>query len=310
MKLILEYSLDGVARKTWLASDENLRVGKSTKADLVISSDNRMADIHFIIRATNRGWELSALDPRDAPVAVNQTPVSSHVISQGDRLTAGNTLFHVSIDGMPSSAAVPAESETDLAASDEPSPIYFFVNALPSKTFEYQVVCEMASEPTIVATLAESNRLAYGVNKRRLGSPELDPLKLDTADLYEEAPEAIRQVDSLQIVNASDELHSQNGRRELELVLRAARADAACLLFSTLEADALVEAKKLVWAWFVRPSIIRQQLTVGTSHLAEKLMSELSCIAIPHGSAGFSLFVEQTARERVENVLNVLATDA
>ena len=90
--------------------------------------------------------------------------------------------------------------------------------------------------------------------------------------------------------------------RELQL---ASRSDAACLVMSPMQPTDFFEAHKIVWAWFSRPSILAQQLALGSSVLAEKLLldGELAVLFNPVANSGLKLLTQVAQQDNVQRSL-------
>jgi hypothetical protein len=88
------------SRQVQLRSDQILKVGSSGWADLSVTSDPSMKEEHFEVRCSPEGCHVRALNA-DAPLFLNDEPITSAVVFDGDEIKAGSTMFRLSIQGGP-----------------------------------------------------------------------------------------------------------------------------------------------------------------------------------------------------------------
>lgn len=129
-------------RTVWLEKDIVLRVGQSTRADLIIGHDEHLGALHFDIRWNGEHAELSA--HRQFPFNLNgQTIATSSLAEDGAFVVAGRTSFLFRIvstdlraalpparaDAIPCTDALRAARKEALAALQLQSPLYALVDA-------------------------------------------------------------------------------------------------------------------------------------------------------------------------------------
>jgi pSer/pThr/pTyr-binding forkhead associated (FHA) protein len=304
MIIVIEYRTPkGETGLRWMGLEQTLRFGRTSRADVAIESDPSLADIHFAVTGIDGDWYVSALNSHHG-IFVNGQLVSRRVLEHDDEVQAGQTTFRISIEGK----AVAPRSEIAEVHRPEPviesQPVAFSVQQYPSKVAEFSIqvqdwqVAELLHK--FVSLRPWSDYHVYLVlNGKRFGKTPTTWSPGDK-DLFEHAPDEIRATDSLS-VSALDKSLTPEILAEFQ---RASRADAACMIFSPLNLDALLESHKVVWAWFSRPSTLAIQLSRGSSVLAEKLLldGELAMSFGTQPNSGLKLLIQVAQREKLQSV--------
>ena len=264
MRLILDIeSVDGSQQTAWMTDSQDLRIGRSSRADVCVEGDAALIDIHFVITGGPDGWSLQAA--RGAKVGVNGVPEQRCRLKHGDCIVAGQTEFRVTIEGQPvAEVARTAVQSPELTAKKTP----FTANMSMCASGVAQIVITLNDTPLIelVKKICGDAGLWVAVNEQRLGG-SIQLVNKQTEDLFAQAPEEIRATDSL--VLGDFELSSQ----VLTNIQSASRADGALMFVSSEPFPKILAEQKIVWAWYSRPSIFKQQLTLGSKELAKKLLS-------------------------------------
>lgn len=305
MSIVLEYKLaSGMARKVWLHPGQILRFGKSTRADVVID-DLELGDVHFVVTGTADDWLISSIG-RENPVFANGQLVNGYVLCHGDELQAGRTLFRIAIDGK-AIAPVQEVPEDDRSAKpvDETQPLTFAVQQLASKVVDFKLQVKDSQVAELFSLLLEKEpwsgcKCYVTFNAKRFGKASQSWQPAGN-DLFEYAPDEIRATDSLAVTLLDKPADAQ----VLAEARTACRSDAACLIFSPLPMEDFLESHKIVWAWFSRPSIFAQQVTLGSSMLAHKLVlnGEFVVLFNPGTNAGLRIVAQVTSRDQLQQCL-------
>lgn len=100
MRVILELKSGPYAgRKTWLQTGQSLQVGNTEDADFAVADDADMSGLHFAVRVDRSGCQLADLRSQNGTY-LNGEQVQTATLSDGDEITAGNTVIRVRIDGV------------------------------------------------------------------------------------------------------------------------------------------------------------------------------------------------------------------
>ncbi len=137
-----------------LRSDQILKVGSSGWADLSVATDPSMKEEHFEVRCTPEGCHVRALGA-DAPLFLNDEPVTSAVAFDGDEIRAGSTKFRLTIQGGPLKQ-VPQEPAAE-SATEEPATSLGTVAATTAAALGLVGICAYLEFDDEVKSLAESN---------------------------------------------------------------------------------------------------------------------------------------------------------
>lgn len=82
---------------TVLRQGQSLKVGRTSWADLTVDDDT-LAEVHFQLEVAGTTCSLRKL-AEDATLTLNGEEADEAQIYDGDEITAGNTRFHVSVEG-------------------------------------------------------------------------------------------------------------------------------------------------------------------------------------------------------------------
>lgn len=106
MKLYVEAALGfGESRRRWMGCGQRVSVGSSEWADLTISEDSMMDDVHFEIIGSDDDFVVRDLSGTSG-LYVNGEPVGVCRVQNEDLLHAGATQFRVNVDMPDSGTAV------------------------------------------------------------------------------------------------------------------------------------------------------------------------------------------------------------
>ncbi len=134
-------------RKVVLGPGEQLRVGRTERADLVVEHDRELAGLHFELSWDGAACALRTLT-RAAPTALDGEPVTGGSVSNGSWIKAGETIFHVYFE---------EHTPPRRSAGAEPSPdkdrALALLESLPLPLF---AVLDAARDDRILEILRES----------------------------------------------------------------------------------------------------------------------------------------------------------
>jgi len=271
MSLVLEYQNRTNNKKTILVlSDYVVSFGASNQADFMIDFDPSVLDLHFTIFGRERRWVIEAVD--DSPVFVNAQRVQHASLGNGDEIMVGNTRFAVRLEGIDVKPSVDPPIAFEVAA--DPNPILFASRKLNAEMIEIQAFDAADRVLELVSQIKASQLVYLAVNRKRLTGITIGNWEHETEDLFAHAPSEIRETDSLHI-GALDLKATSEKDLQLGLV-----GDAAILFLSLSPLSMLLEQQKLGWAWFSRPSIFRQQITLGSESLAKILFAGITLVLV------------------------------
>jgi hypothetical protein len=97
-----------------LRAGDSLEVGRTDMADFVLSRDVYLSGLHFAVRGSPQGFEISDLGSTGGTY-VNDEPVAGARLTDGDEIRAGDSRFKVRLEG-----AVAAPSPEPLPSVDAP----------------------------------------------------------------------------------------------------------------------------------------------------------------------------------------------
>lgn len=80
-----------------LGPGENLRVGRTSGANIIVADDPTMSGTHYLVRCTNDGGSVHDLESRNG-LFLNGRQVDQAPLADGDEIRAGRTYFSVSLD--------------------------------------------------------------------------------------------------------------------------------------------------------------------------------------------------------------------
>ncbi len=81
-----------------LRSGDSLQVGRTDLADLVLARDSGLSGLHFAVRGTPRGFEVSDLGSTNGTLLNDETAVAA-LLADGDVIRAGDSRFKVRLEG-------------------------------------------------------------------------------------------------------------------------------------------------------------------------------------------------------------------
>ncbi len=122
--------------------------------------------------------------------------------------------------------------------------------------------------------ISNGNSVFLLINRKRFGDMEVAGWMQISDDLLEQAPDEIRVTDSL-FVGQVDQDFLTN-----PTMFHLLGSGAAMVLVSKLDGPALLEARKLLWVWFSRPSILQHQFENGSKSLAKKLIEGIQYVLL------------------------------
>ncbi len=142
-----------------LASGQAARVGKTEWADFAVPADALLADVHFAVLANPHGCRVQAVG--EAALQINGEEVQDAALRDGDRLTAGGSVFQVQIDGAASAAATTGQSPKEGAGA-------------PGRTGtkEDKSSIEVAAYPFSRTAISARSRISLRVRSPRLADFE------------------------------------------------------------------------------------------------------------------------------------------
>lgn len=160
-------------RRVQLRTDQVLKVGRSGWADLPVENDASLKELHFEVRCAPEGCVVRSLDAA-APTLINGEPVSTAIAYDGDEITAGASLFRVTVQGGPERpVADVADEPSDEAPAEEPAPA---PAAVDPATLSLAGVCAYLEFADDVQPLAEKTK-----------TPEAMIQELVAAEKYDDA---------------------------------------------------------------------------------------------------------------------------
>ncbi|MFO1064060.1 MAG: hypothetical protein U0892_09370 [Pirellulales bacterium] len=152
----------------------------------------------------------------------------------------------------------------------------------------------------VIERIAAGRSLIGIVNERRFGEPFPDATRLSD-DLFRHAPPEVRETDSLHLAAFP------SAEISLLQLFAHSRKDAAMLVTTELPLPDLVQRQSLVWAWFARPTIVRQQLQQGSPMLADRILfGPASIITVGNSPGQVDVF---TRPESTQALLDALKAD-
>lgn len=108
--------------RVWLASHQDLRVGKTEWSDFVVP-DPILGDVQFVLNCSADGCTVVNLEPQ-SPLYVNGKPVQSQSLVDGDIIRAGQTDFRVLMSEKASSEPPRVDLVWKRDRTEEPIPYF------------------------------------------------------------------------------------------------------------------------------------------------------------------------------------------
>jgi hypothetical protein len=253
---------------------QRVTVGRAHEADLWCTGDETLGEVHFAVEArAAEGW-VTLLAPQAGPLRVNGQAVLDAALRDGDMIQAGQSQFRVTIDQPPPIAA-PASSPMTPATASLP------VRSLSLESGAERLTIADGQQhlPQILAAIGQARRLYVLVNFRAARQPLPTSIEPDD-DLFRQAPDEIRQDNSLHLLPCADTAEA------LRRIGPLAAKDAAMILVTDQTREQLLVSHQLLWTWLRSPSSLNTQLTHGSSELAEKLLAGIDAILAPQSKDG------------------------
>ncbi|MCL4205423.1 MAG: FHA domain-containing protein [Pirellulaceae bacterium] len=124
MLLTLEAIQGAATGRTIVVRDgQTIQVGRSKWADLCLSEDDQLSEVHFELQCDWRGCRIRDLQSSSG-ILVNDAKIVAAPLHSGDRVAAGSTTFTVSIQGERLAAGQPATGAEATAAEVPPAAVY------------------------------------------------------------------------------------------------------------------------------------------------------------------------------------------
>lgn len=120
MRIVLEI-VEGAAagRKKALRAPLVMTVGRSDAADWMVSEDSAMSSIHFQVSVSGDGCVVTDLDSTNGTMVDGQR-ISSQELTDGDRITAGTTVFRLSMTQRSKNSPLISGRDTEPSPSGNP----------------------------------------------------------------------------------------------------------------------------------------------------------------------------------------------
>ena len=275
MSLRLEYQDQfGKLRRYALRPFEVGTVGSGANDNHFISFDRELHPGHFSLRYVGNQWIVEA--STNCSLQISGRTLRHAILAQGDEFKAGQTIFKVEIaEGAPH---IPRHSEQ--APGHSPKPLveraFEFQERVFGKFLEVRVLNANSRCQELLSALGSNSQVGLLVNRKAAITPDLqlEGWQTLTMDLFTLAPEEIRAENSLEFGHWDARVCSDRAIENL------ARSGAVIALFYRGHEKELLDAKKLYWAWFARPSILWFHLQNVSPTLMENLMHGLESIAL------------------------------
>jgi hypothetical protein len=302
MNLTLQY-LDayGTIRQMWIRPHEMATVGASRHADYVLTHDPELDQVHFLVQMVDQAWVIEAVG--DRPVQVNRRYIRASKLEHNDSILAGSTDFTVLLPKLPDTpggasetatfpvkATVPEETDTQI---DDAPVLEYAVSALKGGVHQLRVI-EGRSFLRKALIQSSNGCETYAVwNRKAFGDTDAQLTGWTNAsdDLFSSAPEEIRGVHSLEF----GRIQATQPEFLKELEPKILDSDTFVILISRAPSDAVLQAKKISWAWFAKPTLLQFHLQNGSETLLRLLMDGLDSILVSkRGSKDLWLYTKSS----------------
>jgi pSer/pThr/pTyr-binding forkhead associated (FHA) protein len=151
MRVILEIQTGPSAgQKITLDPGRSVRVGRASRADVVLPDDQHMSGVHFVLECGDSSCVLRDFGSSNG-TRVNGQRVNSAQLKHGDMVMAGETTFFVRTVEEAAKVPVPA-----VAVSVEATPQDRLVNLLRKDFQPLYAILDGAREPSVLKVLVES----------------------------------------------------------------------------------------------------------------------------------------------------------
>jgi hypothetical protein len=135
-------------------------------------------------------------------------------------------------------------------------------------------VLSISELPSLISSMGQMRSLYLLFNRKRFGVQDVFGSVIVAQDLIENAPREIGSTDSLELIADA------GGIANLRDVERILTSDSGVLLASSKNEVDLKESMKLVWGWFLRPSVLNHHLEHGSEFLTTQLLSSVDTLLI------------------------------
>lgn len=291
MRVVLQtVSESGTGRKALIAVGQVYQIGRSELADLPVPHDQLLSSLHFEVHADGRACYIQDLQSRNKTF-VNGQPVTRELLRNGDRITAGGTQFVVHIEGDRPDEAIGHTPETTAVATaighrgGSPQAMHSEGCTVRCKLRHCRsgLAVLSASGPTSAETVVLRLQKAFALylvldlNKLKEPLPESseDPVWLLAA-----IPEQMRAKHSPVIIAANAETDIAG------LVQQCWGCDGLTAVYSAEEPELVQEQLQRFAGGFIRPSILKPQLTETVAETAEALLSGIEAAIVEDESPG------------------------
>jgi pSer/pThr/pTyr-binding forkhead associated (FHA) protein len=154
--------------RVWLASHQDLRVGKTEWSDFVVP-DPVLGDVQFVLNCSSDGCTVVNLEPK-SPLYVNGKPVQSQSLVDGDIIRAGQTDFRVLMSEKSSSEPPRVDLVWKRDRTEDPIP--YFIHHGRSGVMSLVGDTVLSPPEKLVAQLKRRFAIYEIVNTSRLGGEE------------------------------------------------------------------------------------------------------------------------------------------
>jgi|688.fasta_scaffold255265_2 hypothetical protein len=262
---------DGRNKQFTVRKQEEVTFGSSRRADCVIDSESGISDIHFLVAFRDNDWQVAGYSGNS--VKHNGHNVMRCVLGHGDRIIAGRAEFEIAIQsGLETVVPVPVDVPEEPAVEVEPERIE--ITNTSKGLISKAEVSSISELPRLIASMGELRNLYLLFNRKRFGVQETFGSNTVAQDLIERAPSEIRSTDSLELIAV------EGSEESLPIVERILVGDSGVLLASSKNEADLKESMKLLWGWFLRPSVLNHHLVHGSEFLTTQLLSPVDTLMI------------------------------
>lgn len=269
MRCILEATSGSKAgHKKALGRGEALEVGRSPLAHFVFEDDSRMSGRHFKVWTDQSACYLEDLQSANGTL-VNGQSVKRAVLRDHDEIQAGSTKFVARVEGAAAEVAqVPLKGD-DASASESSA---YRVETCSNGVFCYSGRSE--DPVSIVARFAEVLRPAFVLDVNRLGADIQEGFTPpDNAEpLFDWMPEGVREKVSPLVFPSMEEA--------LPLIGAAWGNDALVGIYVDKDEEPPLEHLHRYSGAFVRPSVLRPQLTQTAAEAAQTFMGDMTAVLV------------------------------
>ena len=294
MHLCLSYHRpDGTRGRTVVLQHQILSVGRGRFCDLVIEFDPAIAEEHFVVGLQTDGWFVRCPRAGFADLYVNGHLIGPdpHLLQEGDSIRAGRTQFLV--QEMAATSEQPNSRGADaggVRTDKQPPPPVWRRRAGCQLCID--VDCDRSQMPGLLDHLSGKDRLIAMFNETHFGQP-LGGLKVTEDDLFAQAPEEVRDFDSLQLLEVprGSELAAR-----FPPLLEAMHGDGLSLVITETTVARMREEMRFISGWYARPGTLEFHLTNGPRELTDMLLEPVRCVILGQVSRPDGLTVFGTTK--------------